>query len=346
MWQTQGNGAIMIFAEFIQAALNDIKIISIDGSSQFTDQTGLERERSDAPDAEGAEQECMAKRLRKAGRLAVGAAAVSGAYLFTIMPRLVRKPDRQAFQTRFFAHRGLHRNGTAYPENSLPAIKRAVEAGYGIEFDIQVTKDGIPVVFHDFTLKRMCRRKGKVCDYTLEQLRRFRLLDSGERIPTFEEALKLVDGKVPLIIEMKVEYYDLRICRAADRLLRDYQGVYCIESFNPLVLLWYRKNRPDVMRGQLSDGFIHQKEFRTPVKIAPGFFIQFLVTNCVTRPDFIAYNHKYQGNLSRSLCRRLFRGKAAAWTVRSEEELRRAKPHFDVFIFDSFLPDAAHRKKN
>ena len=187
----------------------------------------------------------------------------------------------------------------------------------------------------------MCGQKGRVCDYTLEELRKFRLLDCGEPIPTFKEALRAVDGKVPLIIEMKVEYFDLRICRAADRLLRNYKGVYCIESFNPLVLLWYRKNRPDVMRGQLSDGFIFQKEFRTPVKIAPGFFIQFLVTNCVTRPDFIAYNHKYQGNLSRSLVRRLFKGKAAAWTVRSEEELKRAKPHFDVFIFVQPDPHAA-----
>jgi glycerophosphoryl diester phosphodiesterase len=286
----------------------------------------------------------MPDKKNPAGKIALCTALVSGAYIYTIMPRLIRKPDKSAFQTRFFAHRGLHKNGTDLPENSLPAIKKAVEKGYGIEFDIQVTKDGVPVVFHDFTLHRMCGQKGRVCDYTLEELRKFRLLDCGEPIPTFKEALRAVDGKVPLIIEMKVEYFDLRICRAADQLLRDYKGVYCIESFNPLVLLWYRKNRPDVMRGQLSDGFIFQKEFRTPVKIAPGFFIQFLVTNCVTRPDFIAYNHKYQGNLSRSLVRRLFKGKAAAWTVRSEDELQRAKPHFDVFIFDSFIPAAAHRR--
>ena len=286
----------------------------------------------------------MERKRSFAGKLALCTAVFSGAYIYSIMPRMYRKADQSAFQTRFFAHRGLHRNGTAHPENSLPAIRRAVEEGYGIEFDIQVTRDGVPVVFHDFTLHRMCGVKGRVCDYTLTELRKFRLLNCGEPIPTFKEVLKAVDGKVPLIIEMKVEYFDLRVCRAADQLLRDYKGVYCIESFNPLVLLWYRKNRPDVMRGQLSDGFIFQKEFRTPVKFAPGFFIQFLVTNCVTRPDFIAYNFKYQGNLSRALCRRLFRGKSAAWTVRSEDELKRAKPHFDVFIFDSFIPGPAHRR--
>lgn len=284
---------------------------------------------------------------RKSGRkkrsLLTGA-LVSAAYLYSIMPRLIRRPDRKAFQTRFFAHRGLHENGTAHPENSLPAIRRAVEAGYGIEFDIQVTKDGVPVVFHDFTLRRMCGQKGRVVDYTLQELQKFRLLDCGEKIPTFAEALKVVDGRVPLIIEMKVEYMDLRVCRAANQILRDYKGVYCIESFNPLVLLWYRKNRPDVMRGQLSDGFVRQKEFRTPSKLAPGFFLQYLLTNFVTRPDFVAYNHRYQGNLSRRIWHRLFHGKAAAWTVRSEEELRRAKRHFDVYIFDSFIPRETRRK--
>jgi len=267
---------------------------------------------------------------------------VAALYIWMIAPSMGRKRAK-AWERTAFAHRGLHENGTAHPENSLPPIRRAVEAGYGIEFDIQVTKDGVPVVFHDFTLRRMCGQKGRVVDYTLQELQKFRLLDCGEKIPTFAEALKVVDGRVPLIIEMKVEYMDLRVCRAANQILRDYKGVYCIESFNPLVLLWYRKNRPDVMRGQLSDGFVRQKEFRTPSKLAPGFFLQYLLTNFVTRPDFVAYNHRYQGNLSRRIWHRLFHGKAAAWTVRSEEELRRAKRHFDVYIFDSFIPRETRR---
>ena len=280
---------------------------------------------------------------KTAQKLAAGTLLFSAVYLYAIMPRVIHKPGRGTFNTHYFAHRGLHKNGTSLPENSLPAIRQAADRGYGIEFDIQVTKDGVPVVFHDFTLRRMCGVEGKVCDYTLQEIRGFRLLDCGERIPTFQEALDAVDGRVPLIIEMKVEYFDLRVCRAADQILKGYSGEYCIESFNPLVLLWYRKNRPDVMRGQLSDGFIHQKEFRKPAKLAPGFFLQFLVTNFVTRPDFIAYNHKYKGNPSRQLIRRLFKGKAAAWTVKSEEELKALKRHFDVFIFDSFVPHDTHQ---
>lgn len=287
----------------------------------------------------------MKKKSIKVERMALKAAAVSAVYLFAIMPRMTKKTDPKSFQMNYYAHRGLHLNGSPHPENSLPAIRRAVEAGYGIEFDIQVTKDGVPVVFHDFTLRRMCGEKGRVVDYTLEELREFRLLDCGEKIPTLKEVLRAVDGKVPLIIEMKVEYMDLRVCRSANQLLRDYHGEYCIESFNPLVLLWYRKNRPDIMRGQLSDGFIFQKEFRTPVKLAPGFLLQFLVTNCVTRPDFVAYNFRYQGNLSRTLWRKLFRGKSAAWTVRSEEELKKAGARYDAYIFDSFIPSDFSGKK-
>jgi glycerophosphoryl diester phosphodiesterase len=230
------------------------------------------------------------------------------------------------------------------PENSLPAIRKAAEEGYGIEFDIQVTKDGVPVVFHDFTLHRMCGQRGRVCDYTLEELRKFHLLDCGEKIPTFAEALAAVDGRVPLIIEMKVEYADLRVCRAADRLLRDYHGVYCIESFNPLILLWYRRHRPEVMRGQLSDSFIHEPQYRSPIKGASMLPFQFLLANFLSKPDFIAYNHLYEGNISRKLCRKLYKAKAAAWTIQSQEQLSRAAGEFDVFIFDSFIPEGPDRR--
>ena len=133
-----------------------------------------------------------------------------------------------------FAHRGF---SGLYPENTMIAFQKAVECEGcdGIELDVQLTRDRIPVVFHDETLERVCGVKGKVRDYTLEELSHFSLYTSGEHIPTFEDVLKLVDGKVPLIIEMKVEYFDLRVCRAADQLLQKYKGVYCIESFNPLL---------------------------------------------------------------------------------------------------------------
>lgn len=255
-------------------------------------------------------------------------------YFLMIMPRVLGKPDMTPLKGWLYAHRGLHDNKTDAPENSLRAFDRAAEAGFGIELDIQMTKDRVPVVFHDYTLKRICGAEGKVCDYTYEELQQFRLCDSDQTIPKFEEVLKLVDGKVPLIVELKIEALDTAICSAGDRLLSDYKGVYCIESFNPLGVFWYRRHRKNVVRGQLSEAFLKEKEYTGFLY----FLLQNLLFNFLTKPDFIAYNKKHPRVISRRICRGLYRNTAAAWTIKSREELEAAKKDFDIFIFDSFLP--------
>lgn len=255
-------------------------------------------------------------------------------YFLMIMPRVIGRPDTKVFRRWLYAHRGLHDNASDAPENSMKAFKNAVEAGFGIELDIQLSKDYIPVVFHDFTLKRVCGKEGKIKDYTYEELQQFRLCESEERIPKFEDVLKLVDGKVPLIVEFKMEFGDMDLCPIADRLLQEYSGLYCMESFNPLGVLWYHLHRNHVVRGQLSDAFLKEGEYRG----AMCFVMQNLLLNFLARPDFIAYNHHYPDMLSRKLCHGFYRNMAAAWTIKSEEELAEAKKHFDVFIFDSFIP--------
>lgn len=255
--------------------------------------------------------------------------------LLLIMPRMGNRKERKKFLGIYYAHRGLHDNHSQAPENSMAAFQKAVEAGYGIELDVQVTKDQIPVVFHDFTLKRICGAEGKVCDYTYEELQQYHLCDSRETIPLFEEVLKLVDGKVPLIVELKVERTDLLVCEKADELLRRYQGLYCMESFNPLAVFWYRRHHKEVVRGQLSEHFLGTGEFRGVLY----WVLQNLMLNFLTKPDFVAYNHEHAKMLSRRLCRTLYRNMAVAWTIKTQRELEEAKKHFDVFIFDSFIPD-------
>ena len=255
-------------------------------------------------------------------------------YFLAIKPRLSRQKQWAPFKGVYYAHRGLHDNESEAPENSLPAFKKAVKAGYGIELDVQLTKDRVPVVFHDFTLERACGKPGKVYEYTYEELQQFPLFQSNERIPKFEEVLKVVDGKVPLIVEIKLEWMDLTVCAFVDKLLKEYKGMYCIESFNPLVRTWYRMYHNDVLRGQLSDAFLKEGEYRGVLY----WILQNLLLNWMTKPDFVAYNHKYADNLSRRLCRKLYKNMAAAWTIKSQQELEAAKEEFDVFIFDSFIP--------
>lgn len=272
--------------------------------------------------------------LRKVRALAATAVTPGILYMLALMPRMANRPDMSLFKKRYFAHRGLHDNGTDAPENSMKAFCRAVEAGYGIELDVHVTKDRVPVVFHDFKLERVCGEPGVVEDYTYEELQRFTLCNSKERIPKLEELLSMVQGRVPLIIEIKSEKADVSECAVIDRMLRRYHGEYCIESFNPVVLWWYRIHHNDVVRGQLASNFRVEGEYHNILY----FFLTHLLLNFLTKPDFIAYNHKFREEPGRRICRKIYRNHAAAWTVRSWQELEEIWDEFDVFIFEGFMP--------
>lgn len=262
-------------------------------------------------------------------------AALLSLYLFMIMPRILGRPKRKPFLGVYYAHRGLHDNRTSAPENSMPAFRKAVEAGYGIELDVQLTKDGIPVIFHDFTLERICGVSGRPGEFTYEELRKLNLLQTEEKIPSLQEFLEMVDGQVPLIVELKIEWTDLSLCPAVQKMLSGYRGVYCIESFNPLVLLWYRRHHKEVMRGQLSTNFRHDGNYKNLFH----FFLTHLLMNWVTRPDFIAYNCRFKEEPGRRICRKLYKNLAVAWTVKNQKQLESLKKDFDLFIFDSFIPE-------
>lgn len=285
-------------------------------------------------------------------------------YLLCIMPRMVGRPDYKPFKELMYAHRGLHDNESDAPENSMAAFRKAVEGGYGMELDVQLSKDGVPVIFHDFTLERMARMevdasvegtvtvdgaevnllgktvvpaKGKVSDYTFEELQQFTLGKSGEKIPTFKELLEMVDGKTPLIIEYKIPgVANVKVCELCNEMLKEYKGLYCIESFNPFAVLWYRRHNKKVLRGQLSDSYIKEKQTGYPKILF--FILHHLMLNFLAKPDFIAYNHFYYKDVSRRLCRYLYGGLAAAYTIKSQQQLEDRSGDFDMFIFDSFIP--------
>ncbi len=254
-------------------------------------------------------------------------------YLFLVAPRMIHRADRTPFMGNpFYAHRGLFDNESDAPENSLAAFQKAVDAGYGMELDVQLSKDDKLVVFHDATLKRMCGVEGNVWDYTLEELQRFRLKNSKETIPTFAEVLQLVDGRTPLIVEYKLDRPLTKVCELGNELLSRYKGAYCIESFHPFALMWYKKHRPDVMRGQLSGKMSKETKNKKLKKVYT--LVTYLLTNVLTRPDFIAYDHRYVNNISRRVCRWLG-ALSVAYTIKSMERYEEVKDEFDLFIFDS-----------
>jgi glycerophosphoryl diester phosphodiesterase len=256
-------------------------------------------------------------------------------YLLAIMPKLKRNKNIKGMDGWLYAHRGLHNNQSDAPENSLKAFGLAVEKGYGIELDVQLTKDLTAIVLHDYNLKRACNTDVQVSTLTYEELQKYRLFGSQERIPTLKEVLELVDGRVPIIIELKLPWKADRLCSTVAELLSGYKGFYVIESFNPFGLMWYRRHHPEVIRGQLSTDFIKEKIEGDPIQY---FLLKHLLMNFLTKPDFIAYHHVYKNALSFTLCRKLFRTKPVAWTIQSEEQLEKSKEYYDLFIFDGFVP--------
>ena len=162
--------------------------------------------------------------------------------------------------TRPIAHRGLHDELT--PENSLSAFSRAVKAGFPIELDVRPIDDGSVVVFHDDGIKRMTNRDGYVCKLSKSDLAEIRLAGSDERIPYFSEVLELVDGRVPILIEIKNSNSNKsgELEQAVLDALRRYEGEYAVQSFNPYSMEFFKKNAPQIPRGQLSYVF-GKKEF-------------------------------------------------------------------------------------
>lgn len=251
-------------------------------------------------------------------------------FFFAIFPALRYHPDRDLLKGAKIAHRGLHGFSKDVPENSLRAFQAAADKGYWIENDIHLTKDGHVVVFHDDTVDRMCGVSGRVEEMTLAELKTLRLAGTDQEIPTLQECLDLVDGRVALLIEFKCPTANAApLCEAANRILEGYQGKYCIQSFYPPVLGWYRKHRKDICRGQLATPFYKEAFSR---RLAGA-----LLFNFIGRPDFISYEHKFHRNIFRRLAVKLGAG-SLGWTFRTEKDLEARKMDFQGYIFEGFLP--------
>lgn len=236
----------------------------------------------------------------------------------------------KTFSTRIFAHRGLHGDPDLIPENSMPAFSRAVTRGLGIEMDVRLTADGQAVLFHDDDLERLCGCTGTIETYTYEQLQLFPLNHSEERIPLLKDVLAMVHGRVPLLIEVKAHGIDLSVCRETAKLLDTYEGDYCIESFNPYVLYWFRRHRPLVPRGQLATDFI--KDYPS-VALIKRILMQPLLTNLLSCPDFISFSHVHRNLFSYRFWKK--NRVTFGWTFRSPEEIHQCRNDFDYFIAEN-----------
>ena len=253
-------------------------------------------------------------------------------YLFLMRTRRAHEKIA-AYRGVNFAHRGLHGEGAA--ENSLTAFRRAVDEGFGVELDVRLTADGELVVFHDSTLKRMVGVDKKVNSLTLAELREYRLADTDDTVPTLREVFDLVDGKIPLLIEIKENTGEYDVTEKLLCELDGYAGPYIVESFNPLALMRFRKRRNDVPLGILSKHFCARDK-----RSFLNFIIQNMLLNFLSVPDFVAYDHRDTHMTALKLARSLFGTVTVAWTTKSREDGKKATENgFDCIIFEDYVPE-------
>ncbi len=248
---------------------------------------------------------------------------------FLVAPSSKKHSDLEKINKKFIAHRGLH--DEKLPENSIASFLAAVDKKLPIEIDLHLSKDGEVIVFHDANLKRMCGTDVKIADLSLHEIKKFKLLETEESIPTLTECLDAVNGKVPLLIEFKMENNNTKeLCSAANKILSEYKGVYLIQSFYPQILRWYKKHNKKICRGQLA--CVSKK------KGFSKWLAGNLLLNFIGRPHFVSYRHSDANNpmFKFSVWLGAF---PIGWTFQSKKALKQNKKYFNTWIFELFTPN-------
>jgi len=233
---------------------------------------------------------------------------------------------------RPIAHRGLHNKEV--PENSMAAFSKAIENNYSIELDVHLSKDGIPVVFHDESLERMTGSRGKVSQYILSSLKKLTLEETEERIPTLNEVLEFVDGRVPIIVELKVTHHNGELEAQVMKSLYQYKGDFAIQSFNPLTLRWIREHYPNTVLGLLTTSDFSSTELGLGKKKV----LQYMAFAPIIRPDYIGLDYKTFNIAQYYLIKLLTHGKIIFWTIDDLKLYEESRELCDNIIFEGFIP--------
>jgi glycerophosphoryl diester phosphodiesterase len=243
---------------------------------------------------------------------------------------------------RPIAHRGLHDAANGVIENTLAAAARAVEKGYNIEVDLLLSADEEVVVFHDDTLDRLTTATGRVDRRTMAELREIPITGTSDRIPSLDDLLALVDGRVGLCLELKSHFPrrpdDRLVARVAERLAA-YRGPVVTKSFDPEVVAAANRLMPAIAHGIVADD-ASDLEYYARFSRMERFVLRHLLHAPRTRPKFVSYGCDDLPALGPWIARRVFGLPVITWTVRSEEMRRRVLAHADQIVFEGFDPDA------
>lgn len=237
--------------------------------------------------------------------------------------------DLKFLKETIIAHRGVH-NEKDIIENSLEAFKEAVNKNYIIELDVHFLKDGEVVVFHDDNIERMTGINKNLKDCTYDEIRNIKLLNKNTYIPKFSDVLKLVDGKVPILIELKNDNKVGLLESSLVQILKKYNGKYAVQSFNPVSIMWFKNNYPNIIRGQLVCKFKNKK-----MDNIKKFILKTMFFNIITNPDFISHS---VDDLSYKEVNKIKKNKfILGWTVRNKERYDELIKYYDNLICEKFI---------
>ena len=234
------------------------------------------------------------------------------------------------------AHRGLHDSQAGIIENSEDAFEAAITAGYGMECDIQISADGEAMVFHDSNLNRLTAASGPLRERSSSEVGGLRLTGSKNTVQTLGELVEQIDGRAPLLVEIKkTEAKTGRLEERARDLLQAYKGPAAIMSFNPQTVGWFAENAPGITRGQLSMAFKTGIGARRPWW--QRFAARHLLINRISKPHFVGYDIKGLPVPSVAILRKLGTP-ILTWTVKTQHHRKIAEKHADNIIFEGFRP--------
>lgn len=236
---------------------------------------------------------------------------------------------------QFIAHRGFHDKEN--PENTLGAFQRAIDYNYAIECDVQMLSDGTLVLLHDKALARLTGVDGYIENFTWEETSKLKVNNSKFGIPSVKQMLEKVKGQVPILFEIKnfsrkkIGGLEEKLCE----LLKNYEGDYAVQSFNPFVMQWFQEKHPEILRGMISSLFTGTED-TGGVKVSglTRWFLSRLTMSKRIKPDFISYHWK---DLPNRFVRKR-KKPVLAWTVRSQEEYLQIVKYADNIIFEDFEP--------
>jgi glycerophosphoryl diester phosphodiesterase len=234
------------------------------------------------------------------------------------------------------AHRGLHGNGIV--ENSLSAAKAAIDANYAIEVDLQLSKDGKIVVFHDETLDRLTSEKGDVAARTAAELKAIKLNGSSDTIPPLDDLLSLVAGKVPLVLELKSPWNgDVTLAKKVADRLESYEGPVAVMSFDPDLVVALKNHAPGLPRGIVAERkYIHS--YWNFLSAGKKQFLGLLLHTLRTKPHFVAYAQFNLPAAAPLIARYVLGMPLLSWTVRTENERAHVMRWADQIIFEHIRP--------